>query len=193
MRAKPSRKPYAFALVLMGVLVAVAWIGRGRFSPVSVGAPAPDFVAKAMDGTDVHLSDYRGKVVLVNVWATWCPPCREEMPSMERFYESMKDKGDFEILAVSVDAPVGQTDVLGNRGGDLKAFAKKYGLTFPILHDPSGHIEDLYQTTGVPESFVVGRDGVVYRHLAGATAWDAPQYRELILRLLGEENDAAPS
>ena len=112
---------------------------------------------------------------------------------MERFYESMKDKGDFEILAVSIDKPVGEIDALGHPGGDLKDFARKYGLTFPILHDPSGRIEDLYQTTGVPESFVVGRDGVMYRHLAGATTWDAPQYRELILRLLGEEHDAASS
>lgn len=190
MSATPSRKPYAIALVLMGALVLVAWFGRGRFSPVTVGAQAPDFTARSLDGGEVKLSDFRGQVVLVNIWATWCPPCREEMPSMQRLYEEFEGR-DFEILAVSIDAPLGGRDELGRPGGDLEAFAREYGLTFPILHDPSRRVEDLYQTTGVPESFIVGRDGLVYRRLAGATVWDAPQYRELILRLLGENGAAA--
>lgn len=108
---------------------------------------------------------------------------------MQRLYEEMEGRG-FEILAVSIDAPLGREDAAGRPGGDLEAFAREYGLTFPILHDPADAISDLYQATGVPESFIVGRDGLVYRRLAGATIWDAPQYRELILRLLGEENGA---
>ena len=87
-------------------------------------------------------------------------------------------------MAVSVDANPGKFDADGNPGGNLKAFAEKYGLTFPIFHDPSGKIEDLYQTTGIPETFIVGRDGIIYRKVAGGTNWDAPENQALIRRLL---------
>jgi hypothetical protein len=93
---------------------------------------------------------------------------------------------DFEILAVSVDASLERPDPLGRgvKSEDLEAFAKELGLTFPIVHDTPGRIQTLYQTTGVPESFVVGRDGVIYYKFAGETKWDAPKHRELIRRLL---------
>ena len=147
------------------------------------GTVAPDFTVSTLDGKQVSLSDYRDKVVLVNVWATWCPPCRQEMPSLERLYKALKGE-NFEILAVSVDAPLGQTDEGGRPGGDLAAFAKEFGLTFPILHNPSGNIQDLYQTTGVPESFVIGKDGVIYKKVAGPSEWDQPVNQELVRRLL---------
>lgn len=102
---------------------------------------------------------------------------------MQRLYEAIGDEG-FEILAVSVDAPFGQRDVSGNLGGDLEAFAHEYGLTFPILHDPSGRIQRTYQTTGVPESFLIAKDGMIYRKVAGETVWDLPVNRELVRRLL---------
>jgi len=188
-RRRASRLPYVGAMLGMGLLVVAAWAGRGRFEPVIAGRPAPDFAATDMEGRPVHLQDYRGKVVLVNVWATWCPPCREEMPSMQRLYEEVRREPggeDFEILAVSVDASLQRPDPLG-RGverRDLVEFGEEFGLTFPIVHDPAGDIQRIYQTTGVPESFVVGRDGVIYKRIAGSTSWDAPQYRELIRRLL---------
>jgi len=138
-----------------------------------------------IDGTSENLSDYRGKVLLLNVWATWCPPCKEEMPSMQRLYEELDDP-EFEILAVSIDAPRGEEDALGRPGGDLGAFAEEYGLTFPILHDPDGSIQRTYQTTGVPETFIIGRDGVIYKKVAGPTDWDAQVNQELIRRLLGD-------
>jgi cytochrome c biogenesis protein CcmG, thiol:disulfide interchange protein DsbE len=183
MKRSFARSPYLWTVFAAAALVAVAWIGRDSYQPVTTGSVAPDFTVTALDGTEVSLSDYLGKVVLVNVWATWCPPCREEMPSMERLYQSLQGE-DFEILAVSVDAPFGEQDVAGRAGGDLAAFAEEFGLTFPILHNPSGDIQLTYQTTGVPESFVIGRDGVIYKKVAGATKWDAPVNEELIRRLL---------
>lgn len=102
---------------------------------------------------------------------------------MQRLYEAIHDE-DFEILAVSIDAPRGQADAAGRPGGDLEAFAKEYGLTFPILHNPSGSIQRTYQTTGVPESFVIGRDGLIYRKVAGPTEWDLRVNKELVRRLL---------
>ena len=107
---------------------------------------------------------------------------------MQRLYDALKASGegdDFEILAVSIDLPIGQRDASGNLGGDLKAFAHEYGLTFPILHDPSGAIRETYQTTGVPESFVIGKDGLIIKKVAGPTEWDLPVNQQLVRRLLG--------
>jgi cytochrome c biogenesis protein CcmG/thiol:disulfide interchange protein DsbE len=166
------------------LLVLFLWSNRYRLTPVDPGSRAPNFRVFDLEGGSKNFSDFRGKVLLVNVWATWCPPCQEEMPSMERLYQEISDQ-DFEILAVSIDAPVGEKDVFGRTGGDLRRFAETRGLNFTILHDPSGKIQDVYRTTGVPESFVVDRDGVIKKKVAGATAWDAPENVQLIRRLLG--------
>jgi peroxiredoxin len=176
--------PYALGLVGIALVVGVAWLGRGRFEPVVAGQAAPGFSVSDLEGRPVTLDPYRGKVVLLNVWATWCAPCLEEMPSMQRLYQEMAGK-NFEILAVSVDAGV---DGRVPREA-LEKFAADLGLTFPLLHSPpeaADDIQELYQTTGVPESFLIGKDGVIYRRISGATSWDSPQYREQILRLLAE-------
>jgi peroxiredoxin len=152
---------------------------------VGPGAPAPSFTATTLDGDAVTLGDYNDRVILLNVWATWCPPCREEMPSMERLYRRFQERGTpFEVLAVSIDASPGEKDSVGNVGGDLKAFAEEFGLTFTILHDPAGRIQQIYQTTGVPESFLIGRDGVIHRRVAGAVDWDTPEWDATIARLV---------
>ncbi len=195
MRKKASRIPYAVAAVAAGLVVLLAWVNRDRLNPVGPGSDVPNFSVFDLDGTPKTLDDFRGKVLLVNIWATWCPPCREEIPSMQRLYQVIGDDG-FEILAISVDAPFGETDAFGRVGGDLQTYADSLGLTFTILHDPSGRVQQTFQTTGVrvqqsfqttgvPESFVVDRRGVIYKEVAGATAWDAPQNIELIRRLLG--------
>jgi len=178
------RSPYLWTIVGVVAVVTFAWVGRENYRPVITGSEAPEFTVMNMAGETVALSDYLGgKVLLVNVWATWCGPCVIEMPSMQRLYESLEGE-DFEILAVSVDAPLGQADIGGRLGGDLIAFTESLGLTFPILHNPSGDIQRLYQTTGVPESFVIGKDGVIYKKVAGETQWDAAENEELIRRLL---------
>jgi peroxiredoxin len=181
------RSPYFWAIVGVATVVGVAWAGRESYRPVIPGSDAPDFAYASLDRGEIRLSDYLGeKVVLVNVWATWCGPCVVEMPSMQRLYDSLEGE-DFEILAVSVDAPAGQADMFGRPGGDLRAFTDELGLTFPILHDPDGSIQRLYQTTGVPESFIVGKDGVIYRKVAGPTEWDAEVNEGLVRRLLGAQ------
>ena len=178
-------RPYAYALVGVALLIGVAWLNQDRIPPVSTGTVAPDFEVKDLDGGLARLSDHRGEVVLVNIWATWCVPCRTEMRSMERLYQEIGD-GGFEIMAVSIDAELGLFGLNGHHaGGDVRAFADSLGLTFPILHDPSGGIQRLYGTTGdVPESFLIGRDGIIYKEVTAPTRWDAPQHKELIQRLL---------
>jgi cytochrome c biogenesis protein CcmG/thiol:disulfide interchange protein DsbE len=183
MSKKKSWTPYLVAVVVAALVVGLAWINRDRLNPVIPGTPAPDFTVTDLEGAPKTLADYEGKVLLVNIWATWCPPCQEEMPSMQRLREAIPDE-DFAILAISVDAPSGERDIFGREGGDLVAFAAEKGLTFTILHDPTGKIQQTYQTTGVPESFVVGRDGLIMRKVAGPTEWDAQANVDLIKRLL---------
>lgn len=168
--------------ILVG-LVAAGWIVRDRFLPVEVGTPAPNLVATDLQGQPVALEDLRGKVVLLNVWATWCPPCREEMPSMQRLAEKLGPEG-LEVVAVSIDAEAGTRDPGGRPGGDVAAFAREYGLTFPIWRDPSGEVQQTYRTTGVPESFVIDRQGTIVKKVIGATEWDSAANIELFRMLL---------
>lgn len=131
---------------------------------VDIGKPLPDFSLSDLTGRAVRLADQRGRVVLVNIWATWCPPCVEEMPSMEALYDKLP-KGSFEILAVSIDA---------QGKGAVEPFMKKHKLTFPALIDPAGAIAVAYGATGVPESFIVDQNGILVRKVIGPIHWDSP-------------------
>lgn len=140
------------------------------------GVPAPDFTLPGLDGQMVRLADFRGKVVLLNIWATWCPPCVEEMPSMEALYQKLKAEG-FEILAVSVDVSGAEA---------VRPFMEKHRLNFPALTDTDGTVKSLYQTTGVPESFIIDKDGVIVEKVIGPRDWASPGavrfFRNLIQR-----------
>lgn len=102
---------------------------------------------------------------------------------MQRLSETIDDP-DFAVVAVSIDAREGERDASGNVGGDVEAFVEEYGLTFDILWNPSGSIQRIYQTTGVPESFVIGKDGIIYQKVTGPAEWDSPQNVALMRRLL---------
>ena len=175
---------YLVALLGAGVVVLLSWMSRGQLNPVIAGAEAPAFSAQDAEGVVRSTDEYGGKVLLVNIWATWCETCKEEMPSMQRLYDQL-GRDDFEILAVSVDAPIGQDDLrFGLPGGDPFAYADSLSLSFPILHDPSARIAAAYRITGVPESFVIDRDGIIIRKIAGPAEWDAAGYLELFERLI---------
>jgi cytochrome c biogenesis protein CcmG, thiol:disulfide interchange protein DsbE len=173
----------AFTLVL-AALVGFGWTVRDRFLPVEVGTRAPNVVATDLDGQPVTLSELEDKVVLLNIWATWCPPCREEMPSMQRLFERFAGE-DFRIVAVSVDASPGFARPPGSpAGGDVEAFVRQLGLTFDIWHDPEGGVQRTYRTTGLPESFLIDRTGSIVKKVIGATDWDSEANRDLIRMLL---------
>lgn len=181
--ARGSARVRTLAVLVAGAVLVAVWIVRQRDRPVAAGFRAPDFSVADEQGGTVTLATYANRVVLLNVWATWCGPCREEMPSMQRLYGRFSPD-DFEIAAISVDAPPDRSDDQGNPGGDPLAFARELGLTFPILLDPSGEIQRIYGTSAVPESFLIGRDGVIYKKVAGATDWDSPANVELVRRLV---------
>lgn len=171
--------------VLLVSLIGLGWTMRDSFLPVEVGSRAPNVSATALDGSPVDLAGLHGEVVLLNVWATWCPPCREEMPSMQRLHERLGPQG-LRIVAVSVDAPAGGLDPSGRRGGDIAAFVESYGLTFDIWHDPAARVQRDYRTTGIPETFLIDRQGRVVKKVIGATEWDSEANVQLIRRLLEE-------
>jgi cytochrome c biogenesis protein CcmG/thiol:disulfide interchange protein DsbE len=187
MNGKKTWVLFTGAGLVAGLVVLMAWVNKDRLNPVVVGGPAPDFSVYDLQGAPNSLDDYHGKVLLLNIWATWCTPCKEEMPSMQRLHEQIQDE-DFQVLAVSIDRPPGDHDPTNPLEGKLRAFADSLGLTFTILHDPSGEISVTYRTTGVPESFVVDREGIILKKISGPMAWDAPQNVQLIQRLLNEES-----
>ncbi|MGD9042936.1 MAG: TlpA disulfide reductase family protein [Desulfobacterales bacterium] len=156
-------------VILVGILILLQ-TKDSLYQPSGVqqltkGRPAPNFSLPGLDGQTVSLTDYKDKVVLLNIWATWCPPCVEEMPSMEKLYQELGGDG-FEILAVSIDES-------GSK--DVRPFMKKHKLSFPALTDQEGTIKGLYQTTGVPESFVIDKDGTLLEIVIGPRDWAAPE------------------
>jgi peroxiredoxin len=163
----------------LAALIFIRW-NRDELFLVSPGSPAPSFTAHTIDAASHPrgLDEYRGQVVLLNVWATWCQPCVVEMPSIERLYRDY-EKAGLKVVAVSVDTP-GVSDSV------VRAFAARFGLTFDVLRDSTGAIEKKYQTTGYPETFVIGRDGVIRKKVIGASDWDSPGDRSLIAQLLRE-------
>lgn len=173
--------------VIVGALVLLVGIGlwsarvqlAAELFPVRIGNAAPNFSANPMaQGSAAKgVADYRGDVVLLNIWATWCGPCRIEMPSMQRLEEQLGPKG-LRIVAVSVDV-AGMEDA-------IKAFTEEMKLSFEILHNPAGDIQRSYQTTGVPETFIIGRDGRLRRRVIGADNWDSPANVAYLERLLAE-------
>lgn len=139
-----------------------------------VGFRAPSFSLPDLRGNEVNLSDLRGKVVLVNFWATWCGPCAIEMPSMEQLYREFHDEG-FELLAVS-------SDLQGQRV--TKPFKEQFGLTFPILHDLRQEVGAAYQIRSIPASVLIGKNGVITYRVPGARDWYSEKARHMIRQLL---------
>ena len=166
---------------VFGVALAVKL--RPQLDLLEIGSTAPAFhTTDLRTNRPVTLTDYRGKVVLVNIWATWCAPCREEMPSMEKLYKKLQGT-DFRIAAVSVDGDVFHLEGSQPPSGII-AFANELALTFDILHDPSGEIRKAYEIFGVPESYVIDRHGVIVKRVIGAVDWEAPVNEALIRTLL---------
>ena len=184
MRARTRKRLAWFGLaVILLSLPVLAWSQRDRFIPVAVGSRVPAYSAPDLDGNAVSLASLRGKVVVLNVWATWCAPCRAEMPALERLYQELGDEG-LEVVAVSVDAPLGSFSGPGRPGGDVRAFVEQYGLTFRVLHDRKGWIEDLLLVPGLPTTFVIDRDGRIAQKVVGARQWDALNYVAYFRQLL---------
>ena len=150
----------------------------GGVQQVGVGGKAPPFSARAVDGSGrvMNLADYKGHVVLLNVWATWCGPCKAEMPTLETLYKMYGPQG-LKVVAVSIDETASDDSV--------RAYARNMGLTFDVLHDPQYTIEKTYQVMGYPESFVIDKNGVIRKTWLGAADWASEDNVALVRQLLG--------
>ena len=156
------------------LILGLAWIwfsavpanmaSNGEIPAAQTGFRAPDFTLKSLDGQTIQLSDLRGKVVLVNIWASWCPPCKAEMPAIDHVYQAYKDKG-FTVLGV--DSTVQDTTA------NVKSFVTENKLGFPILLDENGLATRLYNIQSLPTSFFVGPDGIIRDVIIGGPMSEA--------------------
>ncbi len=131
----------------------------------TIGAVAPDYAAQQLDGTPVSLDSRRGEVVLLNIWATWCKPCRQEIPALETLHQRHRDEG-LEIIGVSIDQP-GMAD-------RIDSFAEELGASYTLWHDPDDRISTMFMAIGVPASYLIDREGILrWRHVGPVTADDS--------------------
>ena len=152
---------------------AVENIGALTFPPVEVNQPAPELTLFDLDGNEVSLTDFQGEVILVNNWATWCPPCREEMPEFKAYYDKYKDQG-FQVVAIEAGEPE----------AEVRNFVEQAGLDFVILLDPENKSLITFQHNSLPNSFVIDRKGNL--RLAWLGAINGPTLEKYVTPLLKE-------
>jgi len=184
------RKVIVFLALVVATITGLAYAGAFDTAPsrVSPGSPAPDFRAVTLDAHPVTkgIADYRGEVVLLNLWATWCGPCEWEMPGIEALYRDFGPKG-LKVVGVAVDDPGFEQRV--------RDFVARKGLTFEILSEGSGKIEADYEARGIPATYLIGRDGLLRKRIAGASDWNSQANRALVAQLLeasGKRADGQP-
>jgi cytochrome c biogenesis protein CcmG, thiol:disulfide interchange protein DsbE len=171
------RSPFRAAALAVLVLVAA---GAAAGCDVAEGAvqqgrPVPAYAGQDLAGVPVSLASLRGEVVMLNVWATWCYPCRKEMPSFQSLHEEFGPQG-LRVVAVSIDSP-------GARAA-IDEFLEEYGISFTIVHDGGQEVTRAFRTLGVPETFLIGRDGTLLKRWTGRIDGHSPQVRQPIVEAL---------
>jgi len=164
----------AISLLFAAVLARAPHLWANDVRPEE-GHLAPDFTLKTLDGKTARLSELRGKkVVLINFWATWCPPCRLEMPTMQKIYTEYKGKG-FEVLAVNIEPDAKE---------EISEFMKELRLTFPVLLDPDMKVTRKYRLIGLPVSLLIDRQGIIRSKDIGYHDWTDKESRRQVESLL---------
>lgn len=176
-----ARRRSVAGLAASGALCVMLLAGMGcgdAPKAATIGAVAPDYAAQLLDGAPVSLESQRGKVVLLNIWATWCKPCRQEIPALETLHQRHRDEG-LEIIGVSIDQP-GMAD-------RIQSFAAELGASYTLWHDPDDRISTTFLAIGVPASYLIDRDGILrWRHVGPVTADDSTLNAELRAALAAE-------
>nr|WP_297348846.1 TlpA disulfide reductase family protein [uncultured Glaciecola sp.] len=162
-------------IMTSAVALALIFASIGAIAKPTSGELSPDFTLKSRDGGNIKLSEQRGNIVLVNFWASWCGPCREELPAFEKLYQEYQDLG-VEILAVNVDSEAEKANVLLD---DIE-------VSFPVLFDTSGEVSQLYDVSAMPTTVLVDRDGNVRLLHPGYRKGDEKKYEKAIKMLMRE-------
>ncbi|HUF25969.1 MAG TPA: TlpA disulfide reductase family protein [Gemmatimonadaceae bacterium] len=165
---------------MSSLLVAAACLPADH-SPAAIGRPAPAYAARSLAGDSVSLAAHAGEVVLLNVWATWCLPCRDEIPALQRLHERHQADG-LRIVGVSVDSHAD--------GERIGAFARDFGVTYAIWLDPDDRVAQTFLTVGVPTTFLIGRDGTLLWRHTGPVRDDDPALLALLGRALADRPGA---
>ena len=168
-----------FNLLLLSMLLFVFIItgcenlaGLKKVKRIEIGKPAPDFMLQDAAGITWKLSSLKGKVVFVNFWATWCKPCRDEMPSMEALNKAMAGQ-QFQMLSIVFNDDLQMAD----------SFARRLGATFPVLANPGPELTEAYMITGVPETFLIDANGILRHKFIGPYNWDTWEMKNLVQEL----------
>ncbi len=173
------------AIVALMIAMALGYLhlAENKGYALKVGTEAPGFRLPSLAGEERELRAYRGQIVVLNFWATWCPPCVAEMPSLERLHHTLGPEG-LAVVTVSTDED----------GEALARFTREYGLTLPVLRDPGGRVAgDVFHTTGYPETFVIDRQGILLQHTVGPADWDTPEALGYFRGLLSRAPEERPS
>jgi peroxiredoxin len=179
-----GRLAVAATLAIAVASALFVWLRPAPPGVLRVGAPSPELRLPDLDGKPVALAELRGRVVFVNFWGTWCAPCRDEAPALERMYRRLQGEG-FEVLAVSIDAP--------DAADAVRAFRDEFSLSFPILLDADRATYVAFGATGVPETFLVDREGRIWERFVGPRDWDQPRYETAVRALLGAAPGSGPA
>jgi cytochrome c biogenesis protein CcmG, thiol:disulfide interchange protein DsbE len=172
------------ASLILAAMFMVVWLQSAKYEPLTVGKSAPDFQLPDLNEKEIRLSDYRGKVVFLNFWATWCKPCREEMPSMEVLYKNFEKDG-LVILAVSIDRVTTKKEI--------PPFVKSLNLTFPVLVDSWGQTDKRYKLMGVPETYIIDREGTLREKVIGPRDWTRLDNLQILTQLIKQGSQSAQS
>ena len=175
-----SIKYCLLTFLFLQTLIPISVLGHeDSFAKMGVVSPknekiAPNFTLETVTGEKISLKDFKGKTVLLNFWATWCQPCKKELPSMQRIYEELSSEG-VEVVAISIDR---------NKKERVKQYIKNHNLTFPILLDPGQKVRKDYFILGLPTSYLIGIDGKLKGFISGAREWDSNASKEMFSTLM---------
>jgi peroxiredoxin len=179
MRVLQMQRITRIKVLLLSIVVFVFFVagceniaGLKKFKRMEIGKPAPDFVLQDASGKSWQLSNLKGKVVFVNFWATWCKPCRDEMPSMEALNKAMAGQ-PFQMLSIVFNDDLDMAD----------SFARRLGATFPVLANPDPELTEAYMITGVPETFLIDANGILRHKFIGPYNWDTWEMRNVVQEL----------
>ena len=176
-QASKGSKPFVaiVAIAVLALVFGIVWLQSSKYEPPKVGKAAPDFALVDLNDKEVRLSNLRGKVVFLNFWATWCKPCKEEMPSMEVLHKNFEKDG-LVVLAVSIDRVTTTKDI--------PPFIKSMNLSFPVLIDSWGKTDMPYKRMGVPETFIIDQEGVIREIVIGPRDWTRLDSLNVLTNLL---------